>query len=70
LDLHGQLVPAYNHRRPQIMQNVRFVLDQGRALFPFCIDTAALSLPPSQGTDQRVVIFRTVRFIARHASPH
>ena len=27
LDLHGQLVPAYNHRRPQIMQNVRFVLD-------------------------------------------
>jgi len=27
LDLHGQLVPAYNHRRHQIMQNVRFVLD-------------------------------------------
>jgi hypothetical protein len=70
LDLHGQLVPAYNHRRPQIMQNVRFVLDQGRALFPFCIDTAALPLLPSQGTEQRVVIFRTVRFIARHASPH
>ena len=57
LDLHGQLVPAHNHRRPQTMQNVLFVLDQGRTLFPIGIDTAALPLPPSQGTDQRVVIF-------------